>query len=87
MSFSITLLCCSYSEANSNDIEDERHFACECNEYSHLSEIMFSMFDNLEKESKLVYLTNYHWKELSIFILKVCTQKRFCNITVVLVVV
>ncbi len=57
---------------NTNVIEDEQHFACVCNEYSQLREIMFSKVHNLEfngmsHEEKLVYLTNQHWKELSIF--------------------
>ncbi len=60
---------------NTNDIEDEQHFACVCNEYSQLREIMFSKVHNLEfnimsYEEKLEYFTNHHWKELSIFIEK-----------------
>ncbi len=44
-----------------------------CNEYSQLREIMFRKVHNLEfnvtsNEEKLVYLTNHHWKELSILI-------------------
>ncbi len=58
---------------NTNVIEDEQHFVCECNEYSQLREIMFSNVHNLEfnvmpNNETLVYLTNHHWKELSIFI-------------------
>ncbi len=57
---------------NTNVIEDEQHFA---NKYSQLREIMFSKVHNLEfnvmsNEEKLVYLSNHHWKELSIFIEK-----------------
>ncbi len=57
---------------NTNVIEDEQHFACLCNKYSKLREITFSKVHNLEcnvmsNEEKLAYLTNHHWKELSIF--------------------
>ncbi len=66
---------------NTNVIEDEQHFACVCNEYSQLREIMFSKVHNLEcngmsNEEKLVYLTNHHRKELSIFIEK-AWDKRY----------
>ncbi len=55
---------------DTNVIEDEQHFACVCNEYSQLREIMFSNVHNLEfnvmsNEEKHIYLTNHHWKELS----------------------
>ncbi len=48
---------------------------CVCNEYSQLKEIMFSKVHNLafnviSNEETLGYLTNHHWKELSIFIEK-----------------
>ncbi len=33
---------------NINDVEDEQHFVCVCNEYSQLREIMFSKVHNLE---------------------------------------
>ncbi len=43
--------------------------------YWQLRQTMLSKVDNLEfnvtsNEKKLVYLTNHHWKELSIFIAK-----------------
>ncbi len=51
-----------------------------CNKYSQLREIMFSNVHNFEfnvmsNEEKLVYLTNHHWKELSIFIEKVWNKR------------
>ncbi len=60
---------------NANVIEDTNYFVCVCNEYSQLSETMFSKVHNLEfnvmsNEEKLVHLTNHHWKELSILIEK-----------------
>ncbi len=66
-----------------NVIEDEQHFACVCNKNSQLREIMFSKVHNLEfnvmsNEEKLVhvYLTNHHWKELSIFIEKAWDKRN-----------
>ncbi len=66
---------------NTNVIEDEQHFTCVCNEYSQLREIMFSKVHNLEfnvmsNEEKLVYLTNHHWKELSIYIEKLWDKRN-----------
>ncbi len=51
---------------NTNVIEDEQHFACACNEYPQLKEIMFSKVDNLEfnlmsNEEKIVYLINHYY--------------------------
>ncbi len=53
-----------------------------CNEYSQHREIIFSNVHNLEfnvmsNEEKLVYLTNHHWKELSMFIKKAWDQRNF----------
>ncbi len=66
---------------NTNVIEDEQHFACVCNEHSQLREIIFSKVYNLEfnimsNEEKRVYLTNHHWKEISIFIEKAWDKKN-----------
>ncbi len=69
---------------NTNGIEDEQHFICVCNEYSQLREIMFSKVHNLKfnlmsNKEKLVYLTNHHWKELSIFLKKHgIKEMKFC---------
>ncbi len=66
---------------NTNVIEDEQHFAYVCNEYSQLRKIMFSKVHNLEfnvmsNEEKLVYLTNHHEKESSIFIEKAWDKRN-----------
>jgi len=64
-----------------NVIEDEQHFVCVCKEYLQLRENMYAKVNNLEfnimlNEGKLVYLTNHHWKELSIYIEKASEKKN-----------
>ncbi len=66
---------------NTNDIGNEQHFACLSYEYSQPREMTFSKvndvkFNVMSNEEKLVYLTNYHWKKLSIFIEKAWDKRN-----------
>ncbi len=56
-------------------VEDEFHFVCICEEYSHFREVLYAKVVNVEfnvmsNEEKFVYLINNCWKELSIYIEK-----------------
>ncbi len=49
-------------------VEDQFHFVCICEEYSHFREILYARVVNVEfnvmsNEEKFVYLINNCWKE------------------------
>ena len=62
-------------------IEDEYHFVCICEEYSHFREMLYNKVVNVEfnvmsNEEKFVYLINNCWKELSIYIEKAWDKRN-----------
>ncbi len=64
-------------------VEDECHFVCICEEYSQFREILYAKVVDIEfkvmsNEEKFVYLINYCWKTLKIYIENALDKRNGC---------
>ena len=67
---------------NNNEIENEVHFVCVCSVYLQFRENLFQKvvnvndFNFMSDEDKLIYLMNFHWKDLSVYVEKAWDKRN-----------
>ncbi len=65
---------------NNEDIENEFHFLCVCNAYIEFRNVLYNNIYNvynMTDKDKFVYLMEFHWKEVSVYLEKAWEKRTY----------